>query len=103
MTTGTVVEITYFKPKEGVSQEDFQARNIRVGQEYAAKQPGFVSRETGVDAQGTWVIMVRWQSLADSEASMRKWADEASVADFKEMIEPSSFSMSVFHSKAMIP
>ncbi len=54
--SNSVIEITYFKPKESVSQETFGARNIRIGEEYAAKQPGFISRETGVDADGTWVI-----------------------------------------------
>ena len=97
-----VIEITYFKPKATVSQEDFGARNIRVGVEYAAKQSGFISRETGVDADGTWVIVVHWETLADSEVSMQKWGNEASVEDFKEMIEPSSFRMSVFTSKAFI-
>lgn len=97
-----IIEITYFKPKEGVSQETFGARNIRVGEEYAAKQAGFISRETGVDAEGTWVIVVHWETLADSEASMQKWMTESSVDDFKEMIEPSSFKMSVFQTRAFL-
>lgn len=96
-----VIEITYFKPKASVSQENFGARNIRVGVEYASKQIGFISRETGVDADGTWVIVVHWETLADSQASMQKWMTESSVDDFKEMIEPSSFKMSVFSSKAL--
>ncbi len=97
-----VIEITYFKPKETVSQEIFGARNIRVGVEYASKQTGFISRETGVDADGTWVIVVHWKTLADSEASMQKWMTESSVDDFKEMIEPSSFKMSVFQTRAFL-
>lgn len=97
-----VIEITYFKPKESVTQEDFGARNIRVGIEYASKQPGFISRETGVNSDGTWVIVVHWQSLEDSEASMQKWMTESSVDDFKEMIEPSSFKMSVFQTRAFL-
>ena len=97
-----VIEITYFKPKTEVSQETFGARNIRVGEEYAAKQAGFISRETGVDADGTWVIVVHWETLAHAQASMQKWATEASVDDFKEMIEPSSFRMGIYDSKAII-
>ena len=97
-----VIEITYFKPKPAVSQETFAARNIRVGVEYAAKQPGFVSRETGVAADGTWVIVVHWETLEDSQASMKKFVDDASVADFNEMIEPSSFRMGAFTSSAVV-
>jgi len=97
-----VIEITYFKPKTEVSQETFGARNIRVGEEYASKQAGFISRETGVDADGTWVIVVHWETLAHAQASMQKWATEASVDDFKAMIEPSSFRMGVYDSKAII-
>ncbi len=102
MDNNKVMEITYFKPKEGISQETFKARNIRVGEEYAALQDGFISRETGVDADGTWVIIVHWQTLEHSQASMAKFGQDPSVADFNEMIEPSSFTMSVFSSKAII-
>ena len=52
-----------FQTKETVSQEIFGARNIRVGVEYASKQTGFISRETGVDADGTWVIVVHWETI----------------------------------------
>jgi hypothetical protein len=97
-----VIEITYFKPKETVSQEVFGARNIRVGIEYAAKQVGFISRETGVDADGTWVIVVHWETLAHAQASMQKWGNETSVEDFKEMIDPNSFQMGVFLSRAFL-
>lgn len=97
-----VIEITYFKPKSTISQEIFGATNIRVGEEYAAKQKGFISRETGVDADGTWVIVVHWKSLEDAEASMKKWSNEKSVDDFKEMIDPASFAMGVFSSKAFL-
>lgn len=97
-----VIEITYFKPKDSVSQETFGARNIRVGVEYAAKQAGFISRETGVDADGTWVIVVHWETLADAQASMQKWGNKTSVDDFKEMIDPNSFRMGVYISKAVL-
>ena len=97
-----VIEITYFKPKIEISQEVFQTRNIRVGNEYAAIQPGFISRETGVDADGTWVIVVKWETLENSQASMKKFGEDPSVADFNAMIEPSSFKMSVFSSVALI-
>ncbi len=97
-----VIEITYFKPKAEVSQKTFEARNIRVGVEYASKQDGFISRETGVDADGTWVIVVAWENMESSRASMTKFGTDLSVADFNEMIEPSSFRMSVFTSKALI-
>ncbi len=97
-----VIEITYFKPKEGISQEAFGARNFRVGVEYAARQAGFISRETGPDADGTWVIVVHWESLEHARASMERWREETSVDDFKEMIDPSSFRMGVFSSQAFL-
>ena len=97
-----VIEITCFKPKANISQEEFETRNIRLGIEYAAKQPGFISRETGVEADGTWVIAVHWESLKDSQLSMRKFGEDPSVSDFNEMTEPLSFRMSVFQAKAFL-
>lgn len=97
-----IIEVVYFKPKDSVSQETFAARNIRVGAEYAAMQPGFISRETAVDADGVWVTIVHWETLAHSEASMKKFGEDPSVADFMAMIDPASFKMSVFTSKAAL-
>ncbi len=97
-----VIEITYFKPKAEVSKEVFKARNIRVGTEYAAKQKGFISRETGVNDDGTWVLIVHWETLEDSQASMNKFMKEPSVTDFNAMIEPGSFKMDVYTSKALL-
>jgi len=51
--TNQVVEITYFAPGSEISQATFRERNVQVGVEYAAKQPGFISRETGVDDDGS--------------------------------------------------
>lgn len=95
-----IIEITYFKPKVGVSQEEFGERNIRAGIEYAAKQPGFLGRETGVNADGTWVIVVHWETEADSKNSIQKFSTDPSVADFREMIDPNSFHAEVFVFKA---
>ena len=98
----TYIEIAKFKLKEGFTDEQFieAEKNVRNG--LIKSQKGFISCETGVDADGTWVIVVHWETLADSEASMQKWATEASVDDFKEMIEPTSFRMGVYDSKAFL-
>lgn len=34
-----------------------------------AKQPGFISRETGAGPKGEWFVIVHWASLKDAENS----------------------------------
>ncbi len=99
MKNDRVIEVTFIQPKEGVSREAFGKRNLQVEFDYANKQPGFISRETAVDENGVWVLIVHWENLESAQASIEKFGTDPSVADFVEMIDPSRFKMSVYKTK----
>lgn len=37
--------------------------------DWVATQPGFISRETAAGANGEWIVIVHWATLADAEAA----------------------------------
>ncbi len=62
------VEIGKMKLKEGITDEQFITieRNIRKGK--INKQPGFISREFGKDADGFWHFRICWTSKEAGDA-----------------------------------
>ena len=62
------VETGKMKLKEGVTDEQFITieRNIRKG--IINKQPGFISREFGKDADGIWHFRLCWTSKETADA-----------------------------------
>ena len=57
-------------------------------------RPGFVARVLlGPDAQGGWVDVVRWRSMADAEAAAAAMGSEPSLASFLLSIDPESVVM----------
>ncbi|MEM6766941.1 MAG: hypothetical protein AAF655_18540 [Bacteroidota bacterium] len=88
-----VIEITTFTYKEGVKADTFWIRDAKIQEDYTSKQPGFISRESAMSEEGEVVVVVRWKTMADAEASMNKFMQDPSVADYAQMIEGPSMKM----------
>ncbi len=89
-----VIEVTTFQYKPAVDADKFWARDAEIERDYTRLQPGFISRESGYAADdGEVVVVVRWQSLEDADASMNKFMTDKSVSDFAEMIYGPSMKM----------
>ncbi|WP_236973405.1 nuclear transport factor 2 family protein [Maribacter sp. 6B07] len=92
----TVLEVTSFNIKTTVSELEFNKLDAEVEETFTSKQPGFIRRQSGVDEQGRYVVLVYWKSVADAEASMNKFMSDESVASYAGMIDDSSMKMSRF-------
>lgn len=89
-----IIEVTSFKIKsDGVVPAAFQKRDALVEQNYTAKQPGFLKRLSGVNEAGEYVVVVYWETMADAEASMKKFMGDSSVADYAGMIDGPTMKM----------
>src|SRR5262245_37506386 len=51
-----VIEIATFKLKQGVGVGEFRPLDKAVETQYAAKQPGFISRESAAGENGEWLV-----------------------------------------------
>ena len=89
----SVLEVTTFSIKTTVNSQTFNALDAEVEDNFTSKQPGFIRRESGINENGEYTVIVYWKTLADAEASMKKFMGDASVADYAGMIEGSSMKM----------
>lgn len=90
---GRVIEVVTFKLKPGVSPSDFSAIDKAVEREQVSKQPGFVSRESAHGAGNEWLVIVRWRSTQDADASMASFEKAPSAAKFMSKIDASTMVM----------
>ena len=89
-----VIEVVTFQYKNTVNADDFWKEDAKIEADYANKQPGFISRESGYSENDKEVlVIVRWKSMADADASMKKFMNDASVKDFANMIDAPTMKM----------
>ena len=90
----TIMEVTTFKINTDASPTTFAERDAKVESNFTSRQPGFITRQSGVDDKGNYVVVVYWRSVADADASMNKFMGDASVVDYAQMIDASTMKMS---------
>ncbi|MDX8523037.1 antibiotic biosynthesis monooxygenase [Mesorhizobium sp. MSK_1335] len=86
------LEIVTFRLKPDAAA-DFAAQN-GVVTDWLARQPGFLSRHLGKRDDGSWVDIVRWQSLEQAQAAAQRIMAEIGGCEAMQAIEPGSVSMS---------
>lgn len=86
------LEIVSFRLKPGAAA-DFVAKNGIVT-DWLSRQPGFLSRHLGERDDGSWVDVVRWQSLEQAQAAAQRIMTEIGECEAMQAIEPASVSMS---------
>lgn len=87
-----VVEVTTFNLNANADPNAFEVRDTEIEEDFASQQPGFLKRMSGVDANGKYVIMVFWETLADADASIAAFQADPTVADYFGMIDGNTFS-----------
>ena len=91
-----VIEVATFKLKPGVDATQFAAIDGRVEDTYIAKQPGFISRESGLTDDNYWRVIVHWQSFDDADASMANFMSAPATAAFMQNADTSTMVMRRF-------
>lgn len=95
-----VIEVTTFNYKSTVNPETFWSEDTKIEATYTSVQPGFISRESGYSEEsGEVVVVVRWKTVEDADASMQKFMGDESVMAYANMIESSTMKMSRYKTK----
>ena len=95
-----VIEVTTFKYKTSMNSDDFWEEDATIQDIYTSKQPGYISRESGYSEDSKEVVViVRWETMADAEASMAKFMSDNSVIDYANMIDGATMTMSRYNVK----
>ena len=86
------LEIVTFRLKPG-TEAGFVANN-GIMTDWLARQPGFLSRQLGRREDGTWVDIVRWQSMEQARAAADRIMAEIGGSDAVQAIDLASVDMS---------
>jgi len=86
------LEIVTFRLKPG-TEAGFVANN-GIMTDWLARQPGFLSRQLGRREDGTWVDVVRWQSMEQVRAAADHIMAEIGGSDAVQAIKAASVDMS---------
>ncbi len=86
------LEIVTFRLKPG-TEAGFVASN-GVMTDWLARQPGFLGRQLGRREDGTWVDVVRWQSIGQARAAADRIMAEIGDSEAMQAIEPASVAIS---------
>ncbi|UCI27559.1 antibiotic biosynthesis monooxygenase family protein [Mesorhizobium sp. B2-8-5] len=82
------LEIVTFRLKPGT-----EAGFVGVMTDWLARQPGFLSRQLGRCEDGSWVDVVRWQSLEQAQAAADRIMAEIGASEAVQAIDPASVDM----------
>ncbi len=89
-----VLEVTTFKTKSVTNTATFNTLDAEVESNFTSKQPGFISRQSGINDAGEYVVLVYWDTLENAQASMEKFMADGSVAGYASMIDGPTMKMS---------
>jgi hypothetical protein len=91
-----VIEIVKLKPARGVTEQEFLAASDRFEEDYMRKRPGFIRRTLLRGDDGTWAVLVDWDTVANAQASMDAFPNDPASAPFNAVIDPATFEMRRF-------
>ncbi|MEM1002719.1 MAG: DUF3835 domain-containing protein, partial [Bacteroidota bacterium] len=94
MEDKTIMEVTTFSIGPSANPADFANLDAQVEANFTSKRPGFISRQSGINEEGNYAVVVYWENMADADASMSKFMDAPSVSDYTKMIDASTMNMS---------
>jgi heme-degrading monooxygenase HmoA len=92
MNNGLIVEIHIARLKAGVSETDFLKAAEAIMPDVIAMD-GFVSRQLLKSADGQWVEMITWRSMADAGRAAKAFEKLPSGQTMIDMVDLTSLTM----------
>lgn len=87
------VEVMSYNVAEGVDLNTFAKTNKRVAYKVTAPKEGFVQRVTGVNDEERRVVVVYWDTKANSDAALQPFMENEISKEFMGMMDGSSVAM----------
>jgi len=94
-----VVEIATYKTKKGVKEANFARLDSVIELVYTRKQPGYISKESGIDQQGNWLVVVSWDNQKHAQAGFDQFLHSPLSTNFIKMIDTATISHKLFSVK----
>lgn len=84
------VETITFRLVADADVAAFLQADERVQNEFVPFQPGFLRRTTARSADGEWIVVLLWGSLADADTATARAAADPAVLAFRRFIDAAS-------------
>jgi hypothetical protein len=88
-----VIEILRFRLAAGTDEAAFLAADWQVQQEFASHQPGLLRRTTARGADGGWIVIDLWRSVADADACDARWEQDEVTQAFMDLLDRTSVAV----------
>lgn len=94
-----VIEVITYKIKKGVKQSEYTRLDSVVQQRYTQKQPGYISKESGIDQQGNWLVVLSWDNEAHANADQLAFAKNTYWSGVQKIIDTATITRKRFFVK----
>jgi hypothetical protein len=91
----SIVEVTTFRLRDGVSDESFLALDKRLQTELVPNQPGFLRRTTARHGED-WLVVTLWATDGHAAAFQRAAEGHPLQAEFDHAIEAGTLHLTRF-------
>lgn len=91
-----LIEVLQFKLKAEAKVDEFLKANKQAEDEQVTTIPGFLSRQTSVNEEDTWMIVVHWADKAALDKSLATFMEADATQPFLALMDSDTMSMSIF-------
>lgn len=88
-----VIEIMRFRLRPDADEAAFLAADKRVQEEFAYSQSGLLRRTTARGADGGWIVIDLWRSVADADACDARWDADPVAQAFMALVDRESVTV----------
>ncbi|MGI4750301.1 MAG: hypothetical protein ACRYFB_06685 [Janthinobacterium lividum] len=94
-----VIEIITYKIKKGVQLSEYTHLDSIVQLRYTQKQSGFISKESGLDKQGNWLVVLAWDNAAHADADQKSFVTNPLWKNVQQIIDTATIDRKRFSVK----
>ena len=94
-----VIEVGTYHTRKGIDTTQFVVADSMMEQVFTSKQPGFISRESGLDSAKNWLVVVSYDNAAHADAAFKTFKTNPNAAAFRNRIDTASLHLQKFKVK----
>lgn len=91
-----VIQVATYKIKKGVDPVAFSRLDSTIERNNTRKEPGYISKESGRDQKGNWLVVIGWDNANHAETAHKKFLHSPALSQFLNMIDTASINIKLF-------
>ncbi len=91
-----VIQVATYKIKKGVNPAAFSRLDSTIEKINTRKEPGYISKESGTDEKGNWLVVIAWDNASHAETAHKNFLHNPALSQFLNMIDTASINIKLF-------